>query len=375
MSWESVIGQERVKDILIGSLKKNRLGHAYLFTGPGGSGKLNTALQLAKTLNCKNHNSDSCDECPSCKKFQTLQHPNLHLIFNLPVGKNETSNDPPLARLSPDDIREIQNQLAELSANHYYKLKIPKANAIKINSVRGIRREASLTMFGEGKKVFIVIDADKMNDAAANALLKTLEEPHEDTLIILITEMSDALLPTIVSRCQQIRFEPLSESIIADALVNQNQIDENEASKIAGISNGSYSKALLHLNNEYQIKQNQTLELIRIILLSSRAKITEEAERLAKELSKEELEETFMMMQSWFRGVMLQKEMVETKSQLGENSPEQKFIKTYPLWDYKKSYSLLERSILLLGKNVYIPLIIIDLALNLRSMVKAKKSK
>ncbi|MBA4312623.1 MAG: DNA polymerase III subunit delta' [Chlorobiaceae bacterium] len=369
MSWSSVIGHERVKEILTGSLKRNRLAHAYLFTGPEGVGKYAFALELAKTVNCEKHLPEACDECASCKKIATLQHPNLHLIFNLPVGKSESADDSPLEKLSQDDILGIQEQLRLLAENPFYKLKISRANAIKINSVREIRREATLTMFGSGKKVFIIIDADKMNDPAANALLKTLEEPHADTMLILIPKMQDALLPTIVSRCQHIRFESLSEDIIGKALEERKRLDKKTAREISRIANGSYSKALQLIDSEYQNEQKQALDLLRLLLTRSHSEIIAVAEQIAKEKERPEIETTIRLLQQWFRDGMAIKENIVNPKIETDDIALGKFIRAYPLWDYQRTIEILEKAVSLLDKNVYIPLIIIEIAINLRLAV------
>jgi DNA polymerase-3 subunit delta' len=369
MSWSSVIGHERVKEILIGSLKRNRIAHAYLFTGPEGVGKYAFALELAKTVNCERQLPEACDECASCKKIADLQHPNLHLIFNLPVGKSESADDSPLEKLSQDDISGIRDQLRLLAENSFYKLKIARANAIKINSVREIRREATLTMFGSGKKVFIILDADKMNDPAANALLKTLEEPHSDTMLILISKMQDALLPTIISRCQHIRFESLSEEIIAKALEDRKRLDKKTAHQISRLANGSYSKALQLVDSEYQNEQKQALDLLRLLLTRSRSEIIAAADQIAKEKERPEIETTIRLLQQWFRDGMAIKEHVVSPDAENGDVALIKFVRAYQLWDYPRTIEILERAVSLLDKNVYIPLIIIDTAINLRSAV------
>src|SRR5437867_384275 len=160
MSWNSVIGQERARKILRSSIEQNRLAHAYLFTGPEGTGKSACAIELSKALNCLRGGSESCDQCESCLKFRSLQHPNVTLVFPLPAGKNEKLGDSPLERLSDDDIALIQDEIRKKASDPYHTISIPRANSIKINSIREIRRSSSLTLAEAGKRVFIVLDAD-----------------------------------------------------------------------------------------------------------------------------------------------------------------------------------------------------------------------
>src|SRR5512140_2087223 len=174
MSWQSVIGQHRVKELLVSTLRRNRLAHAYVFSGPEGVGKDAAAIELAKVLNCDAQGTEACDSCPSCLKFASLQHPNLHLVFALPVGKGEKLGDGPLAKLSEEDVAAVQEQVSRKARDPYHILSVPRATTIKINSIRELRKESALSAFSQGKKVFLIVDAENLNDEASNAILKTL---------------------------------------------------------------------------------------------------------------------------------------------------------------------------------------------------------
>lgn len=366
MSWASVVGQSRAKEILRVSLQRNRLAHAYLFIGQEGSGKYAIALELAKVINCEHGQEEACDNCASCRKFKTLQHPNLKLIFPLPVGRYEKSNDPPLAKLSDDDIIAIQEQLNLKASNPYHKISLLRANTIKINSIREIRRQAALTIFGQGKKVFIIIDADKMSDEASNALLKTLEEPHPDTLLILTTTSVESLLPTIISRCQLIRLDPLGENVIAQALHENRNIELQRSKTIARLVNGNYTKALRYIDADYEDRQNKAIGLLRAMLMKSRTAVLEEIEKLIDNYQKPEIEDILRLMQQWLQDSMLLKEGIKSEYPLPSTEAHEKFINHYPDWDYAGSFGVIDRAVSLLGKNVYIPLLLIDLTFKLK---------
>ncbi len=366
MSWSDVIGQKRVKDILKTSLERDRIAHAYLFIGKEGSGKFAVALELAKILNCEKKSSESCGMCSSCKKFETLQHPNLKLIFPLPVGRGEKSNDPPLAKLTDNEVADIQEQIALKAKNPYHKIEIERANVIKINSIREIRRQASMSLFGSGKKVFIIIDAEKMNDESSNALLKTLEEPHPDTLLILLTASVHSLLPTIISRCQLIRFDPLSDDVIAEALKKNKNIDFEKAKIVARLANGNYTKALLYIDTDYEDRMNRAVALLRAMLLKSRIAIMNEIESLIADYQKPEIEDVLHLMQQWLQEAMLNKERVVNNIKPSSGEIIERFLTSYPDWDYPRSFDAIDRAISLLSKNVYIPLILIDLSFKIK---------
>ncbi|MBI3580412.1 MAG: hypothetical protein HY089_13490, partial [Ignavibacteriales bacterium] len=174
MSWDRVIGQERIKELLKRSIAGKTIAHAYLFYGAEGVGKDALAVEFARALNCVRGGTDACGECPSCKKVDLLQHPNIQLIFSLPVGKSEKSGDDPIEVLTQDQVETVQEQIRLKADNPYHRIEIPKSNFIKINSVRNLRREAALSGFEGGKKIFIVSNAEMMNAEASNSLLKTL---------------------------------------------------------------------------------------------------------------------------------------------------------------------------------------------------------
>lgn len=186
MALKDIVGQERALEILRGSIAKNRLAHAYLFTGEEGIGKKLTAINFAKMLNCRNNRSpypfrlpphaiDCCDECPSCTKIDRTIHPDFFLIA-------------------------------------------PENGQIKIGAIRRLGESLSYKAF-EGKwKIAVVDSADTLNQSAANAFLKTLEEPPPQSLLVLISSMPELIPLTIRSRCQRINFLPLSHKKMDELL-------------------------------------------------------------------------------------------------------------------------------------------------------------
>ncbi len=172
MAFKDIVGQQKAKRIIQGMLKKGRLPHALLFTGEPGVGKLLMAKTLIKVLNCRHWNMageiDCCDICRPCQLIDNLNFADLLFIK-------------------------------------------PEGTQIKIETIRGVIDFLSMSPYEARIKSVIIDEADKLNISAANALLKTLEEPSEDSLIILITERPDMLPDTIRSRCVRIPFTPLSE--------------------------------------------------------------------------------------------------------------------------------------------------------------------
>lgn len=231
MQFKAIIGQENVKRQLTAAVREGRIPHAQLFTGPAGVGKLQLAIAYAQYLACPNHTeTDSCGTCPSCLQYQKLQHPDLHFAF--PIVKDDRGD-------VCDDFaapwRDIILNNGYFDLEDWYKaLNVEtKQGVIYEKESSEILRKLSLKAFGDGYKVMIIWQADKMNTVCANKLLKLLEEPPEKTLFILISEHPEQMLTTILSRVQQIRVPRLTE----------NELAAHFRADIAHIANGSYLAA------------------------------------------------------------------------------------------------------------------------------------
>ena len=231
MQFKAIIGQENVKRQLTAAVREGRIPHAQLFTGPAGVGKLQLAIAYAQYLACPNRTeTDSCGTCPSCLQYQKLQHPDLHFAF--PIVKDDRGD-------VCDDFaapwRDIILNNGYFDLEDWYKaLNVEtKQGIIYEKESSEILRKLSLKAFGDGYKVMIIWQADKMNTVCANKLLKLLEEPPEKTLFILISEHPEQMLTTILSRVQQIRVPRLTE----------NELAAHFRADIAHIANGSYLAA------------------------------------------------------------------------------------------------------------------------------------
>ena len=241
MLFREIIGQEATKQQLRQSVREGRIPHAQLFTGISGIGKLQLALAYAQYLNCPHRtDEDSCGTCPTCLQFQHLQHPDLHFVF--PIVKTDagdTCND----YLEPWRTILLEKQYFDLDDWHVALGVDNKQSMIYEKESGEILRKLSLKAFGDGYKIVIIWQLEKMNAATANKLLKIFEEPADKTVFLLVSEHPEQLLSTILSRVQTIRIPRLEEQIIVDALM-QKGIDAAKATDIARIANGSYLAAL-----------------------------------------------------------------------------------------------------------------------------------
>jgi len=245
MLFSNIIGQEHIKTHLQTSAENGRIPHAQLFVGKEGSGTLSMAIAYAQFLLC--NFSDDTDACNiKCNK---LQHPDLHFAF--PVTTNDSVKKHAVSNLFLEDWRNFINKQPYGSLfNWLQHIGVEnKQGLIGVDESLDIVKKLQLKAYEGGFKIMIIWMAEKMNIAAANKLLKLIEEPPEKTVFILITENEEQILNTIKSRCQALYFPALSEQHIADALVEREQVSEKDAIKIAHQSEGNYNKSLHLLHN------------------------------------------------------------------------------------------------------------------------------
>lgn len=367
MSWDRILGQQRVKELLRRMLSSDSIAHAHLFWGGEGVGKDAAAIEFARGLNCPVNHVDPCGECPSCKKFDQLQHPNLRLVYALPVGKNEQAGDDPIKGLSEDQITTVQEQLKLKAENPYHRISIPRANFIKINSVRHLRRDASLSSFEGGKRVFLISHAEEMNAEASNSLLKTLEEPSSDSVFILTTSQKERLLPTIVSRCQLVQFDPLPESEIRDVLVSRHHVESEQAALIARLAHGSYTAALDLLSVDLVAYRQEAVHFLRLILGSQKILLAAEIERIVSSGDRAAVERWMKLLSVWLRDALVLREQGESGLlNLDHLKDLTSFNQKFPTARLGESLACIEAHIALVGKNGYLPLILTALAIDLK---------
>ena len=240
MRFADIIGQEQLKRHLAESIDKGRISHAQLLSGEAGVGTLPLALAYAQYLNCQNrHNGDSCGECPSCVKMQQLAHPDLHFVF--PVNKQgKKSGEVVLSGEFMEQWREIVSKTAGYFTRQQWNDKLDLGKTLKAmisaREADEIIRRLSFKSFESEYKIMIIWQAESMNDEAANKILKILEEPWEKTIFLLITERKDLLLPTIISRTQEVAVPRLA---VADLIPLAGCDDKLQAANMARLAAGN----------------------------------------------------------------------------------------------------------------------------------------
>lgn len=279
-NWQ-VIGHEWAVRALARSLAADRMAHAYLFTGPHAIGKTTLARALAQALECTANNRP-CGKCAACQKIARDRHPDVQIIDGVPVGYKFDEKAPPPPSRSNDWERRI----------------------LKIDQIRAVQHDVSRSPFEGRWKVIILRRFEEANEEAANAFLKTLEEPPSHTRLILTARDASLLLPTIASRCQAFALRPLALAAVEAALIERWHVEPAQARLLAHLSSGrlgwavraSTDAALLDARREY-------LDSLNLVLSEGRAERLARAGDLAR--GTDALPELLEQWIGWWRDVML----------------------------------------------------------------------
>ncbi len=242
MLFSEIIGQEEVKQRLLQTVKDSRIPHAQLFLAAEGSGALALSLAYAQYISCPGRSeSDSCGKCPSCVKYNKLAHPDLHFVFPIIHSKDLKVS----THLLPE-WREAVTDNPYMSLFQWYEFLEAenKQGNIGVEESAEILRKLSLTTYEAEYKIMIIWIAEKMNIAAANKLLKILEEPPDKTLFLMICENEDQLLRTIVSRTQLVKIRKIEDNALKQALVDRKGLSPADAMRIVHLADGNYNAAL-----------------------------------------------------------------------------------------------------------------------------------
>jgi len=263
MAFREILGQSLALKILQKDLTGKDLSGGYLFTGPSGVGKKMAAISFAKTLNCKEGGTDSCEKCSSCLRIEKMSHPNLRIIS-------------------------------------------PEGDSLKINQIRQLKTEVGYRIYEGKKRVWVLDEAEKLTLEAANSLLKILEEPPDDLIIILITHIPRLLPSTIISRCRVVQFLPLSNHHLCRLLKKRDDVPTHLIPLISELAQGSMGEALKLAREEDIFRERE--EVFRLIQegVSISQKIFELSERWSTRQSSR-LETLLNMVLFFLRDLLLLK--------------------------------------------------------------------
>lgn len=265
LSFQDIIGHEQIKEHFQKAIENHKVSHAYILTGEAGMGRKSLANAFALTLLCEKGKSEPCMECHACKQVLSGNHPDLIYV----------THDKPNS-IGVDDIREqINNTIMVRPYSSYYK-------------------------------IYIVDEAEKMTQQAQNALLKTIEEPPSYAIIILLTTNQEAFLPTILSRCVQLKLKPLKDFVVKSYLTESMQVPEADAEVYAAFARGNLGKAISTASSEdFKLLHKEVLHLLKHVKEMDISELLDYIRKLKED--KLDIYECLDFMQLWYRDVLLYK--------------------------------------------------------------------
>ncbi|MBU4346377.1 MAG: hypothetical protein KKH29_03505 [Candidatus Omnitrophica bacterium] len=315
MSFKDIKGQDRPIQILKGYLKSQALRGAYLFIGQEGVGKHLVAVNFAKAINCLEAKVDACDRCPSCLKIDKNQHPDVHLI-----GLFDSDN-------------------------------------IKIEAIRELKRNINFKAYEARKKVFIINDAHNLSEEAQGAILKILEEPPGDSLIILISAKPALLFKTTISRCKIIKFCSLKRSELKEVFTKDYHLQDNPAHFLAYFAEGRIGKALRLKDTGILEEKNRIIDEFAI----------QSEPSLGGNLSRQDRDNVrswLNILAAWFRDIYLIKAGMNSSSELINLDRKEELLESggrYTLFELDAILKSISDSLLYLEQNVNIKLLLSNL--------------
>lgn len=358
------IGHSSLQSHILNSIKNDHLPHAFLFYGNEGAGKEAFAIEVAKLLNCDKGPLHICQRCSHCIKIAGLEHPDVKFIFPIPAA-------------STVKLEDIGEAIRDKAQNPFRRTKFSGKNTfISIDAIRDLKREARFKLYEGKKKIFIITEADQMRPEAANALLKMLEEPPQNLMLILITSRIHRILPTIRSRCQLVHFPPLDGDLIIKTIRKYTPDPPEHLARIVKLSLENIKLAFEFIEEDVLRKREQAVEFLRkVVLIDKSQELLNLIEEITRPRERRNMILLLSFLLSWFRDTLYYKTDPSgadrlINSDLKENL--EGFVNGYPAANYPRIISQVEKAIRDLEdpRNLNPTLIFTSLAIKLNRLIK-----
>jgi DNA polymerase-3 subunit delta' len=373
--FESVIDQEHIGRMLMNAFRSGHLPHAMIFVGSEGVGKDAVALELARLILCPNGKGD--DNCSSCHRAAKIGHPDLQFVVPLPRSTGSSCDEPLGVKLKASTEEDLIAQLKLKAENPYHAIQLADARYILIDQIRALKRMVSLRSYEHGAKVYIISQAHCLTDEAQVSLLKILEEPPLNTYIILTATTDTALLPTIRSRCQQIKFPPLSVTAIETALVERNGVDPERAKMISKMTDGGYRRAVELLNDDSILQRDDVLGFLRAAYIGKPLDLHNCVVKMTQRRSVNDIEEALKSMLSFLHDAWTLKidQSFDALAFADNRDTVLKFSKTLNQHSLEEFEELVELAIEDIRGNVIPGLVMITLGFHIHQLFHQKKAQ
>lgn len=366
MQFSNIPGLKTSKNILTQSVRKNHVAHAQLFHGQEGSAALSMAIAFATYLNCNNKTEeDSCGVCASCSKMAKLAHPDVSYLYPTAGGKKVLSEN------FIQEWREFvgENPYGNIS-DWLAKINIKQGN-FPVEEARKLITDLSLKSYEGGYKIVIIWRVEFFNNAMANALLKLLEEPPQDTILLLTCESTDRLLTTILSRTQRFGVPQFSFEDVQNELVNKLNIGQDRSKELAFLAQGNMHKAFELAKSGDDNQHEWFAQWIRYVYAFDLANIVgfaEEFDSFGKEKQKNIIDYSLTIFREIFLNVSGNENL--TKLEAEPLAFVQKFSRVFKFQNLPAIQKILDESVYLIDRNVRAKILFLDASLQIARLIK-----
>ena len=365
-------GHEKIKCRLLRLIETDKLPHALLFYGPQGTGKEAVGLELGKFLLCQGENP-ICGSCKSCRILSNFEHPDFHYIFPIKSPKQKKAGFDWEAKMSENELVSFRTELTKKKEDLYYNINFPSATGILTDQIRRMIQRSSLTSYLSSNRFALISPADAMNITAQNALLKLLEEPPDGFFLCLITARPESILPTIASRCQSFYFPPLTEDEIRSGLKKIYKTQEKEIEKVVSRAGGSIVNALQLLKEGDPARTEALDDFLMAVIKENPIKIYKFCKKYEKSKDKVFLKEILLRLEQWFRDIALTDAKITPRFNKDIADRIDLFRKNVEYSDLAEMRSITLKAVDLIDKNVYIDLILSNLAIAYAKCFKLRR--
>lgn len=379
MPWSTVIAQPRAVDALQRAITSERVAHAYLFYGPDGTGKRAAALAFAEAL-------VGAGDAHAADRARRLIHPDVQVLLPAPKGTKPEEFAERTAHLAEDPYAAVDFvRRPTLGDPTKTSNKQALYDVARVNDT--LRRTMSYRPSEAPYKVAILTDVDLMRVEAANAFLKLLEEPTPQTVFVLTTSRMERLLPTITSRCQSVRFDPLPAEAIAEALVTRKGVEAGHARALARMADGSYTRALdLAASDHLAEDRGRVLGFLRVAYAAGRSaeqagQLQDHVDEMAR-MGRQRVKGLMALLLSWLRDLLLLRTLLSGGAEAADPTAllvnvdqadaARRFVANLPHADLEGMTRLVEEATYLVERNVNLSLLLSVLASALRGAMVAR---
>lgn len=388
MRFKDIIGQRFLINQFVKAIDNGRISHAQLFLGKMGYGTLALSVAYAQYLLCQNRQhyeihdehselaADSCGECPNCKKIQQIVHSDMYFIF--PNTARNSNHKNPRAADYLDEFRKHmteRNFYSSLDGFYHYLSLEAKSSLINVRDSAYVVEKLSLKSYEGGYKVLVIWIPEKMNSDAANKLLKTLEEPPEKTLILLVAERQDSILQTILSRTQRVNVPKIDAASLEQRIAEDNpSLTPQETAQIAQISEGDYliAKDVMDTSEQNRLFSGLFVDWMRKLFKLDMYSLSKTIDDICK-LNREQQKQFLEYVQESFRACFL-KNMAGISYDYHLTYGDEKFDNFFPTMITVRNIERIEKSVTEaqynIQRNAYARIIFMELSFTISKMLK-----